>query len=65
MAQKPITLNYFPKGISFDADIIITGEKVYMTAFSEEEASGIELWNKPLAQALQVAFDGWWKHLSE
>ena len=58
-------IKILPKGITFDADVIIAAESIYMIAFQENTTSGIEIHNKTLADAMRIAFEGWWKSLKE
>lgn len=54
------TIRFLPKGVSLDADIIITKNEIYMVGYGERDVSATEIRNPVLAQAQRVLFEGWW-----
>ncbi len=54
-------IRYLPKEFEFESDTIITEEAVYMIAYGENEISGIEIFQKSLAETQRVLFEYLWK----
>ncbi len=54
-------IKILPKERQFEADTIITAEKIYMIAYGEKEVSGVEIINPWLAEAQQVIFEALWE----
>lgn len=48
----------------FEADTIITKDKLYMAAYGEKEVSGVEIHSQPLARSEQVLFDALWESVA-
>ena len=53
-------IRFLPKGVSLDADIIITDAEIYMVGYSGDEVSATEIRNPILAKAQRMLFEGWW-----
>ncbi len=52
-----------PPSMTFDSDIIIQKEKLYMISYGEVDLTGTEIINKSLAQTQQATFDFLWKKI--
>ena len=53
-------IKILPKERQFEADTIITAEKIYMIAYGKNEVSGVEIINQSLAEAQQTIFEALW-----
>jgi len=53
-------IRFLPEGFAFESDTIITEEAVYMIAYGENEISGIEIFQKSLAETQRTLFEYLW-----
>ncbi len=56
-------IKILPASKLFNADVIISKNKIYMISYKEDQISGVEISSEPLTQALRVIFEQAWNNL--
>lgn len=60
---KKHQVKILPKHMQFTADILKADNKLYMTAYDDNQVSAVEVTSPALANAFQVLFDGLWERI--